>query len=100
MQLLFELAESAVAKWREMGLALHFSNDELDEIHLCAGGPRSCFIELLSRWLQRAPPKHLLPTVEILCEALRSSLVGRERTAYDIEQHFIEKGKLHVHIAC
>ena len=96
--MLLELAGTAANKWKEFGLALGFTNSELDEIKntptLMAGGPEAYFRELLSRWLDWAPPNHSLPRMDTLLEALRSSTVRKERLAYDIEQQLSQIGEL------
>lgn len=83
----------AAAKWREIGLVLKFSTDELDIIAATSGNsfPIACFTDLLSRWLRWAPPKHYLPTLETLAAALRKDNVGQERMAYNLMQGFQRK---------
>ena len=92
---LLRFVKGAAPKWREMGLALGFSNDVLDAIAAkpenVSRGAIACFIDLLSRWLKWAPPNHDLPTVKTLAEALREGTVGEERMAYDLVQGFERK---------
>ena len=96
LQMLLKIAGAAASKWKELGLALGFLNSELDMIEKTplpiAGIPESCFREMLSCWLDWAPPNHSLPRMETLLEALRSSTVRKERLAYDIEQQFSQIG--------
>lgn len=92
LQPLLRFVGRAAARWRTVGVALHFSKSVLDTIAATnenmVGGPTACFTDLLSRWLKWAPPKHSLPTLETLAEALREDTVGEERIAYDLEQGF------------
>ena len=87
----------AAVRWKELGLALGFLKSELDEIEAtvsyAAGGPKAYLRELLSRWLDWAPPKPF-PTCGSLAEALRSETVKKYRLAYDLEQQFSENGEL------
>ena len=46
-----------------------------------------CFINLLGDWLEWAPPTHYEPTLEHLCRALRSRIVGEERLAIELKEH-------------
>ena len=92
LQLLLRFTKDAAPKWREIGLALGFSMGVLDAIAAklenTSRGPVACFSDLLSRWLKFAPPKHRLPTPELLAEALREDTVGEERMALDLTQEF------------
>ena len=88
LQPLLGFAGGAAAKWRRIGVALKFSKNVLDAI---AATPRSvspidCFADLLSRWLRWGPPKHDLPSLQTLAEALREDTVGEEKIAYDLTQ--------------
>ena len=98
LQLLISVVGRAATRWKEVGLVLGFLKSELDEIEktlvLTARGPEAYFQEMLSRWLDWAPPKHYLPTTSTLVEALRSSTVRKERLAYDLELYFKEHGEL------
>jgi len=90
--------KGAALKWKELGVALRFRKSELDEIEAtvshAAGGLKACLRELLSRWLDWAPPKRPFPTCRSLAEALRSETVKKYRLAYDLEQQFSENGEL------
>ena len=68
-------------KWNEIGLELGFITSELQTIssmsRLFIGAPVSYLQELFSQWLQWPTDSHpSKPTLEALCAALRSSLVG------------------------
>ena len=94
---LFQKIRKVSAKWRDVGEALEFSHDQLKAItnEMSLKTDEHYMQELLSRWLKRAPPKHLLPCVEDLATALRS--VEEERTAYDMKMNLESKGYvLHV----
>ena len=89
MQPLLRFVGKAAAKWRQIGVALGFQPDVLNVIEEeNRGKPFNCFTDLLSRWLKWAPPKHKLPTLETLADALREGTVGEERVAYNLEQDF------------
>jgi len=99
LQRLLELVtrKGAAVRWKGLGLALGFRKSELDEIEATVsyfGGPKARFRELLSRWLDWAPPKRPFPTCRSLAEALRSETVKEYGLAYDLEQQFSENGEL------
>ena len=85
-QWLCEAVSEAAANWRDVGKALKFSHDHLKTIanEKSLNTDEHYMDELLSRWLNWAPPNHPLPCVEDLATALRS--VEKERTAYDLMQ--------------
>lgn len=86
----FGLGQTA-ARWKMLGVALEFGTGELDVIASSplniAGGPNACLTDLLTRWLNWAPPKPW-PTLERLVGALRMDMVGEFRLAYDLESKF------------
>lgn len=88
LQLLLGFVGGAAAKWRQIGVALKFSKNVLDAIAATPGNvsPIECFTDLLNRWLKWAPPKHDLPSLQTLAEALRDDTVGEEKIAYDMTQ--------------
>ena len=91
---LLGFVSDAAAKWRKIGVALGFSKGILDMIAETSGNQRepiACFTDMLSRWLKWAPPKHALPTLEKLAEALRDDTVGEERMAYGLIKNFKRK---------
>ena len=100
LPLLLRLAKRASAKWRKIGVSLNFVDAVLNEIEtsISNGEAVACFTELLTRWLKRSPPKHSLPTLEALLEALREDTVAEERIAYDLEQYFTSKS--HTNLSC
>ena len=62
-------------KWRSIGTALNFQFAELENISHTS--PRDPLHALLSQWSQWPTAEHSQdPTMERLCDALRSSLVG------------------------
>ena len=68
-------------KWNEIGLSLGFITPELNTISsmslLLFGAPTSYLQELLSQWVQWPTASHpTRPTLDSLCAALQSSLVG------------------------
>ena len=75
--------------WRAVGLQLGLLPGELGVIEdtplLIPGGPVAYLREVLSRWLDRAPP---LPTLSKLCGALRSRAVDQSRIALELEQQY------------
>ena len=78
---LLSLLQKYSFKWNEIGLKLGFIAPELHTIssmsRLFVGAPVSYLQELLSQWLQWPTDSHpSKPTLEALCAALRSSLVG------------------------
>lgn len=74
-----------------LGVALEFGGGELAVIEgmplNITGGPNACLADLLTRWLNWAPPKPW-PTLERLVAALRMEMVGEFRLAYDLENNF------------
>lgn len=89
LQPLLCFVAQAASQWRAIGVALTFPKNVLDTIEVKnMGRPIDCFTDMLSRWLKWAPPKHKLPTLEMLADALREDTVGEERMAYNLEQDF------------
>ena len=78
---LLKLLQSHSYQWKLIGLSLGFIDPELTTIsnmhRLFMGAPTSFLQELLSQWVQWPTASHpTKPTLEALCAALRSSLVG------------------------
>ena len=78
---LMELLQSHSYQWKMIGLSLGFLDPELTTLssmpRLFVGAPTSYLQELLSQWVQWPTASHpTSPTLEALCAALRSSLVG------------------------
>ena len=66
-------------RWREIGTALGFQHGELENIRhsLPGANTQRLLTELLSQWSQWPTVDYPQPpTIERLCDALRSSLVG------------------------
>ena len=81
------LCKFASHKWREIGLALNFQDGELKALSLSFPGhtAQQLMIELLSQWSQWPTADHSdVPTMERLCDALRSGLVGLGAQANDL----------------
>ena len=92
---LFEMVKDAQEKWKDVGRALGFEIKELDGIGHAKSkdGDYYCFHELLSTWLNRAPPVYPFPCVEQLADALRAA--EKHRTAFNLEHNeLLPKGKV------
>ena len=78
--------------WRTIGLQLGLFPGELDAIAatplFIAGGPIAYLLEVLTRWLGRAPP---FPTLTKLCDSLRSCAVDQSRFALELEQQYAKR---------
>ena len=75
------------ARWRDIGSALNFQPGELENISLSIpkATPQQLLTELLSQWTQWPTDAHSEnPTMERLCNALRSGLVGLGAVANDL----------------
>ena len=76
--------------WRAFGLQLGLSSGELNTIAntplLIPGGPVAYLQEVLTKWMNRAPP---YPTLTKLCGALRSRAVDQSRIALELEQQYL-----------
>ena len=82
-------------KWNTIGLALGFLPSELSTIsampNLLVGSPQSCLQELLTRWVQWPTDNYSFePTLEALCKALQSALVGLGSLADRVYQKMIQ----------
>ena len=75
--------------WRALGLQLGMLYGELSTIAatplLTPVGPVAYLQEVLSKWLDRAPP---FPMLTMLCGALRSRAVDQSRIALELEQQY------------
>ena len=75
--------------WKAFGLQLGLLPGELDTIAatplFIPGGPPAFLQEVLSRWLNRAPP---FPTLAKLCSALKSRAVDQSRIALELEERY------------
>ena len=88
---LMRLLQSYSYKWNPIGLSLGFTQHELNTIFgmlkLLLGAPVSYLQELLNQWVQWPTEEHQNnPTLEALCTALRSSLVGLGSLAEEVEK--------------
>ena len=105
---LLNLLHNFSDKWNEIGLGLGFTPSELKQISgnpsLFMSAPASFLRELLSQWIQWPTKDHSKqPTLGVLCETLRSSLVGlgslADRVEREVEYSTTGKGSFAVHIA-
>ena len=80
------LLRPAASNWRGIGIELKFNMAELDEIEADVRGVQDRFTKMLSKWLNRAPPHHDLPTIEDLAEALRRE--DQENLAHSLPRMF------------
>ena len=74
-------------KWREIGAALSFHHGELENIiqTFPRAAPQRLLTELLNQWSQWPTAEHpQAPTMERLCDALRSGQVGLGAEANDL----------------
>ena len=88
---LMRLLQSYSYKWNPIGLNLGFTTHELSTIScmvtLLTGALVSYLQELLCQWVQWPTEEHHNnPTLEALCTALRSSLVGLGSLAEQVEK--------------
>ena len=88
---LLTLLRTYSSKWCNIGLSLGFLPSELDTISsmskLFVGAPVSYLQEILCQWIQWPTANHpTRPTLETLCVALQSSLVGLGCLADKVEK--------------
>ena len=88
---LMRLLQSYSYKWNPIGLSLGFTPHELCTIScmviLLTGAPVSYLQELLSQWVQWPTEEHQnSPTLQALCAALQSPLVGLGSLAEEVEK--------------
>lgn len=78
--MLINVLDQAATKWKEIGLNLGFSSDDLNCIEqdpsLVMKGVKAYFQELLRQWLEWKPQDDHLPTITALYDALKSPLVN------------------------
>ena len=83
----------AAPQWQAVGVALGFLYYDLTTIQnspmLIPEGPTGYFRQMLSQWLNWAPPNHPWPTLEALEAALRSS--GQENLAFQLRSLFLQQ---------
>ena len=78
-------------KWNELGLSLGFLDDELKNIfHSSPHSPVQQHLKtVLAQWAHWPTNDHPVePTIEILCNALRSKMVGLGDVADELCQEF------------
>ena len=78
-------------RWEKIGLGLGFLLSELNQISnnvtLLSSGPVSFLQKLLSQWVQWPTDSHRAkPTLQALCETLRTSYVGLGGLAEKVEK--------------
>ena len=74
-------------KWRQIGLSLDFSYDELEDIRHSAPNLTTQLLltKVLTDWSQWPTKPHPnLPTMEALCDALRDGRVGLGAVASEL----------------
>ena len=93
---LLQVMHNHSLKWRKIGLALGFTEPELQDIEskpaLLITAPFSYLEDLMSQWIQWPTDDHESePTLEKLCTALKSSLVGLGRLAKEVENTMLQE---------
>jgi hypothetical protein len=76
------------AKWREIGMGLGFVYGELNNIAATGpgAGPVECLTRMLADWAEWPNSRHKNnPTLDKLCEVLRTVLVGEGALANELE---------------
>ena len=93
LHILTSIMKPAAPQWQAIGGALGLLPSDLTIIQqsplLISQGPPGYFHEMLSQWLNWAPPDHPWPTLEALEAALRSS--GSESLAFQLRSLFVKK---------
>ena len=93
LHILTSIMKPAAPQWQAIGGALGLLPSDLTIIQqsplLISQGPPGYFREMLSQWLNWAPPDHPWPTLEALEAALRSS--GSESLAFQLRSLFVKK---------
>ena len=93
INIIFKLICLHSDKWQYIGLELGFLQPELQCIKsmltLLHTAPKSYLIEMLAQWCQWPNHNHKqLPTINALCESLRSSSVELGTLAEEVEKEF------------
>ena len=85
---IFEVTKHACPKWKSIGRNLGFTQDELSSIKRVTGqyDDEDFYADMLSRWLDWAPPNHNFPTAQDLSSALRKA--GKEKHAFALSQKY------------
>ena len=91
--ILTEILRPAVPQWQAIGGALGVLQHDLTIIQnkptLIPEGPPGYFREMLSQWLNWAPPNHPWPTIEALAFAIQR--IGQEGLAVNLKPMFLQK---------
>ena len=86
---LLDRLQPIAGHWKAFGLQLGLSSGDLDIIAatplLIPGGPTAYLQEVLTKWMNRAPP---FPNLAKLCGALRSRAVDQSRVAFELEKQY------------
>ena len=92
----------AAPQWKMVGGALGFLDYDLTIIQnspsLIQEGTTGYFRQMLSQWLNWAPPNHPWPTLEALETALRSS--GHESLALQLRSLFLQQKGMNSSASC
>lgn len=90
MSLLLTILCNYASRWDDIGTALMFLPAELDNIRHGTQGLQQHLKELLAQWSHWPTTSHPdVPTVEKLCDALRSNLVGLGDVANELEENLL-----------
>lgn len=76
-------------KWKEIGISLGFHHGELENIShtFPRSDPQRLLTEMLNQWAQWPTASHRNnPTLEALCDTLRSGPVGLGAAASDLDE--------------
>ena len=93
LHILTSIMKPAAPHWQAIGGALGILPSDLTIIQqsplLIPEGPTGYMRQMLSQWLNWAPPNHSWPTLEALETALRSS--GSESLAFQLRSLFLQQ---------
>ena len=93
LHILTSILKAAAPQWKMIGDALGFLDSDLTIIQqsplLIPEGSPGYFRQILSQWLNWAPPNHPWPTLEALEMALRRS--GQENLAFQLRSLFLQQ---------
>ena len=73
-----EVAAKIPARWRDVGIELGLSTDDLDGVSTMSLDPNRCFEHIFSKWKERMAKPYNWNTI---IQALRSPQVGHDRLA-------------------
>ena len=73
------MTKKACSEWKRIGWSLGFKDDEMSAIVREPGrtGEEDYYSAMLRRWLDWAPPRHHIPTVQQLSSALHEANKGQ-----------------------